>query len=120
MISSASLQKRISRIFSEDISSAELFFQMTYMSATAASGLSRDRVFELASRAPCRAGTYFARIREFVRDLQYDYPAACRIVGHTAREADVRSFLLRLANALEGGERVDMFLANEAAVQGEN
>lgn len=120
MTFSASLQKLTNRIFSEEISSAELFYQLTYMSATAASGLSRDRVFELAAQAPCRAAEHFARIRELVRDLQYDYPTACRIVGQTVREPDVRSFLLRMANALEGGERLDVFLANEAEVQGEH
>lgn len=119
MTFSAFLQKRIGRIFSEEITSAELFYQLTYMSATAASGLSRDKVFELASRVPCRAARYFGRVRELVQELQYDYPVACRLVGQDAREPDVRSFLLRLANALEGGERVDQFLANEAAVQGE-
>jgi flagellar protein FlaJ len=120
MISSASWQKRIARIFSEEITSAELFYQLTYMSATAASGLSRDKVFELAAAAPCRAAAAFARVRELVHDLQYDYPLACRLVGQHEQSADMRSFLLRLANALEGGERLDEFLAAEAAVQGEH
>ena len=73
MISSASWQKRIAKIFSEEITSAELFYQLTYMSTTAASGLSRDKVFELAAAPPAR-GRGFARVRELVRDLQYDYP----------------------------------------------
>lgn len=120
MTFSASWQKRIARTFSEEITSAELFYQLTYMSATAASGLSRDKVFELAAAAPCRAAESFARVRELVSELQYDYPLACRLVGQNAREPDVRSFLLRLANALEGGEQLDVFLAAEAAVQGEH
>jgi len=114
------LRKRISRAFSEGVSSAELFQQLTYMSALAASGLSRDNLFQHAATLPCAAAQFFARINDLVDNLQYDYPDACRLVGEKAREEDVRSFLLRFANALESGEPMDAFLATEASVQAEH
>ncbi len=114
------MQKRIAKAFSEGVSSAELFRQLTYMSALAASGLARDKLFQYAATLPCEAAAYFAKVNDLVRDLQYDYPDACRLVGEDAKEEAVRRFLLRFANALESGEPVDAFLATEASVQAED
>ena len=54
-----SLQKRTDNIFSEQISGFELFYQLTYMAATAAAGVSRARIFQLARELPVAPARYF-------------------------------------------------------------
>jgi flagellar protein FlaJ len=89
------------------------------MSATAAAGLPRRKVFELGAQIPGSLAKYFVKINELVINLQYDYPKACRIIGTNAPYDEVKSFLLRLADALESGEPLTAFLAREADVQGD-
>lgn len=120
MKSSKSLQKRIAKTFSEQVSSFDLFYQLTYMSATAAAGISRARVFELARQLPCPSAQYFGEINDLVENLRYNYSDACRMVGEDVKTEETKTFLLRLSDALRSGEPLDAFLAREARVQGEN
>jgi archaeal flagellar protein FlaJ len=116
---SKSSPKRTIKGLFEEFSAFDLFYQITYMSATSAAGLPRRKVFELGARIPSSVAQYFVKINELVVNLQYDYPAACRMVGGNAPYEEIRSFLLRLADALESGEPLASFLAREAGVQGD-
>lgn len=122
MTSSRSLPKRSAKSFSKfkDVSSFDLFYQLTYMSAMAAAGISRSRTFELAAQSNSPAAHYFEAVNLLVDELRYDYPEACRTVGEKAHAEDVRTFLLRLSDALRSGEPLPGFLAREAQVQGDN
>jgi len=121
MKSSTSFQKHIGRnSSSEDISDFELFYQLTYMSATAAAGISRSRIFELALRLSAAPATYFRDVSNLAGNLRYNYPDACRMVGLHIKAENLRTFLLRFSDALRSGEPVNTFLAREAEVQGEN
>ncbi len=120
MKSSTSLQKRIAKAFSERITSFDLFYQLTHMSATSAAGISRDRVFLVARELPCPSARYFKDIHLLVDSMRYNYPDACRMVGQSVGGEETRNFLLRLSDALRSGEPLPPFLAREAAVQGEN
>jgi flagellar protein FlaJ len=120
MKSSKSLQKRIAKTFSDGISNFDLFYQLTYMSATAAAGISRDRVFQLARQLPCPPAQYFKEVHELVDNMRYNYPDACRMIGETVDSENTKNFLLRLSDALRSGEPLAAFLAREAEVQGEN
>lgn len=123
MKSSRSLQKRIAKVFSdltEEIINFDVFYQLTYMSATAEAGISRDKVFELARQLPIPPAQYFNEIFDLVSNLRYSYPDACRMVGEQVKSEEVRTFLLRLSDALSSGEPLAAFLAREAQVQGEN
>lgn len=104
----------------KNVSSFDLFYQLTYMSAMAAAGVTRSKTFELAARSTSAAGQYFVAINTLVDELRYDYPEACRTVGERAKSEEVKSFLLRLADALRSGEPPADFLAREAKVQGDN
>jgi flagellar protein FlaJ len=118
--SSVSLQKHIAKAFSEGISSFDLFYQLMYMSATAAAGIGRNRVFRLARELPNPAAQYFRAIHELVEDMRFNYPDACRVIGEQVDSENTKNFLLRFSDALRSGEPLAAFLTREAKVQGEN
>lgn len=120
--SSTSSPKLIGKSFSKfgNVSAFDLFYQLTYMSAAADAGVSRSKTFELAAQTGSPAAQYFQAINTLVNELRYDYPEACRTVADKAKSDDVKSFLLRLSDALRSGELMPAFLSREAAVQGDN
>ncbi len=120
MKSSPSSRKRSVKAYFEEISSFDLYYLLTYMSATAAAGITRGRVFQLARQLPCSPSHYFKQIDQLATNLRYNYPDAVRLAGEHAPTEDVRTFLLRLSDALRSGEPLPGFLAREAEVQGEN
>ncbi|NDJ86930.1 MAG: archaellar assembly protein FlaJ [Chloroflexi bacterium] len=120
MTSSKSSLKRGSKISFKPISPFDLFYQLTYMSAMAAAGITRSKTFELAAQSSSPASTYFVAINTLVDEFRYDYPEACRRIGLNAKSSNMRSFLLRLSDALRSGEPLADFLAREARVQGED
>ena len=121
MTSSRSSRKRTGKsFFEEEISSFALFYQLTHMSATAAAGISRHRLFDLARRLPSPPARYFDEVQTLVDGMRMNYPDACRIIGGRAKSLEVKTFLLRLADSLRSGEPMAPFLAQEAAVQGNN
>lgn len=120
MMSSGSSQKRSVKAYFEEITSFDLFYQLTYMSATAAAGISRGRVFQLARQLACPPAQYFKQIDDLAVNMRYNYPDAVRLVGERVKTEDVRTFLLRLSDALRSGEPLAEFLMQEAAVQAEH
>lgn len=117
MNSSKSLPKRANKTSFKPVPPFDLFYQLTYMSAMAASGISRSKIFELAAQSSSLTATYFIAINTLVDELRFDFPEACRTVGAQAKSDNVRSFLLRLADALRSGEPLAEYLAREADVQ---
>lgn len=120
MSSSKSLRKPANKISFKPISPFALFYQLTYMSAMAAAGISRSKTFELAAQSSSPAAQYFVAINTLVDEMRYDYPDACRKIGQQAKSDNMKSFLLRFSDALRAGEPLADFLAREAAVQGED
>ncbi len=120
MTSSRFSLKRTVKSYFEEITSFDLFYQLTYMSATAAAGISRAKTFELARSLPCPPSQYFKSIHEYAENLRYNYPDAVRLVGETAKSEETKSFLLRLSDALRSGEPLPTFLEREAEVQAEH
>jgi flagellar protein FlaJ len=119
MTSSKFSQKRSVKSYFEEISAFDLFYQLTYMSATSAAGISRARTFQLARELPSPLAQYFRSIHQVAEKLRYNYPDAVRLVGEQATSEDTKSFLLRLSDALRSGEPLPAFLRREAEVQGE-
>src|SRR5574341_176875 len=117
MNSSKSSPKRDDRVSFKIVSRFEMFYQLTYMSAMAAAGIIRIKTFVIAAQSSSAAAEYFTAINTLVEEFRYDYPEACRRVGVKAKSENMRSFLLRLADALRSGEPLSDFLAREAAVQ---
>ena len=120
MGSSRSFQKRIAKSYFEEISSFDLFYQISYMAATTAAGVSRARIFQLARQLPCATAHYFKSIQEVTENLRYNYPDAVRMVGEHVKAEEVKTFLFRLSDALRSGEPLNSFLPREAHVQSEN
>lgn len=116
MSSSTSSRKRVNKISFKEVSPFDLFYQLTYMSAMAAAGISRSKTFELAAKSSTVSAEYFASINRLVDELRFDYPEACRRVGTQAKSDNIRSFLLRLSDALRSGEPLSEFLNREASV----
>ncbi len=120
MNSSKSSPKHENKSSFKPISPFEMFYQLTYMSAMAAAGISRAKTFEIAARSTVKAAEYFEAINTLVDEFRYDYPEACRRVGIKAKSDNMKSFLLRLSDALRSGEPLAEFLAREAEVQSED
>jgi archaeal flagellar protein FlaJ len=112
--------KRSVKSYFEEITAFDLFYQLIHMAATSASGISRARVFQLARELPCPPSQYFKSIHEVAENLRYNYPDAVRMVGERAKSEDVKTFLLRLSDALRSGEPLPGFLYREAIVQGDH
>jgi flagellar protein FlaJ len=112
--------KRSAKSYFEEITAFDLFYQLIHMSAVAASGIARARVFLLARQLPCPPSQYFKTIHEVAENLRYNYPDAVRMVGEHAKSEDVKTFLLRLSDALRSGEPLPGFLYREAIVQGDH
>src|SRR5512138_2574711 len=122
MSSSKSSPKRAGRssFKAPTVSAFDLFYQMTYMSAMSSAGITRAKTFEIAAASPSPVSGYFKAVNRLVKEFRYDFPEACRLVGEKARSDDMKSFLLRLSDALRSGEPLTEFLAREAGVQGEH
>lgn len=120
MNSSKSSRKRGNKASYKVIPPFALYYQLTYMSAMAAAGISRSKTFELAAQSSSPAAEYFVAINTLVDEFRYDYPDACRMIGIKAKSENMRSFLLRFSDALRSGEPLADFLSREAEVQGED
>jgi len=101
-----------------EVYSAELFQQLTYMSAISAAGISRSRIFQMGGELPLSPAAYFSRVQLFSQKLGYDYARACSMVGLSIKSEAMVSLLLRLATALGSGQPEKDFLAEETLVQG--
>ncbi len=119
-MSSPSLRKRSGKDYFEEISTFDLYYQLTYMASTSAAGVSRSRVFQLARELPAPTAKFFKSIHEVAENLRYNYPDAVRLVGVKTKALETKSFLLRLSDALRSGEPLAGFLKREAGVQGEH
>lgn len=95
----------------------DLFYQLTYMSAIAAAGITRSKLFVYSATPSVSPAIYFRAVNRLVDEFRYDYPEACRRVGIKASSENMRSFLLRLSDALRSGEPMADYLAREAEAQ---
>lgn len=120
MSSSKSSRKRGGKTSFKMVSPFELFYQLTYMSALAASNISRVHLFTQAATTGNNVAPYFVAVNRLVVEFRLDYPDACRRVGLESRSENMRSFLLRLSDALRSGEPMNEFLTREANAQGED
>jgi flagellar protein FlaJ len=119
MKSSKSSLKHSAKSYFEEITPFDLFYQLTYMSAAAGAGISRARIFQLARSLPNPTSQFFKQIDQVASELRYNYPDAVRMVGETAKMEEIKTFLLRLSDALRSGEPLAGFLAQEANVLSE-
>lgn len=97
----------------------DLLYQLSYMSVIAASGAPRAQIFAQAARTPCPSAEYFNKIEIASQKLQYDYAKACRIVGESTKDEEMKGLLLRFASSLISGEPERDFLTREAEAQAE-
>ncbi len=100
--------------------SFDLLYQLSYMAVIAASGVPRNQIFERAATLPCSSAEYFKRIELTSKRLKYDYARACRLVGETAEEEEIKGLLLRFSSSLISGEPEAEFLTREMEAQAEN
>lgn len=120
MNSSKSLPKHASKNSFKIVSAFDMFYQLTYMSAMAAAGISRAKTFEIAALSKSNAAEYFAAVNTLVDEFRYDYAEACRAIGIKSKSENMKTFLLRLSDALRSGEPLAEYLAREAAVTSED
>lgn len=97
----------------------DLFAQLSYMSAIATAGVSRNDLFEHAAKLPYSSAQYFKNVTFAARTLNVDYAQACRMEADATDSEDVRGLLLRLAGSLASGENETKFLKRESGVIGE-
>lgn len=120
MIFSRFLRKPANKTSYKIVPPFDMFYQLTYMSAMAAAGITRAKTFELAAKTNSSVSVYFIAINRLVDEFRYDYPDACRIIGLKAPSENMRSFLLRLSDALRSGEPLADYLDREAHIQAED
>lgn len=120
MNSSKSLPKHASKSSFKLVSAFDMFYQLTYMSAMAAAGISRAKIFEIAAQSKSNAAAYFAAVNTLVDEFRYDYAEACRSIGLQSKSENMKTFLLRLSDALRSGEPLAEYLAREAEVTSED
>ncbi|MCA9944960.1 MAG: hypothetical protein KC449_15855 [Anaerolineales bacterium] len=101
----------------KEVTGYDLFYQLIYMSAVAAAGIERRKIFQLASELPRKTAAYFRRIHLLSQRLGYDYSESCKIVGEQVKSEVMKSLLLRMADALRAGQPEASFLAEEAEIQ---
>ena len=119
-----SLPKPISKGLSEhasqsetfkEVTGSDLFYQLTYMSAIAAAGISRSRIFLMGVGLPRTPAAYFAPGAICCRrSSAMTMPRACSMVGLAVKSEAMVSLLLRLSTALTSGQPEIDFLAEEA------
>ncbi len=120
MSSSKSLPKHASKTSFKLVSPFDMFYQLTYMSAMSAAGISRAKIFEIAAQSKSNAAAYFAAVNTLVDEFRYDYAEACRSIGLQSKSENMKTFLLRLSDALRSGEPLAEYLAREASVTSED
>jgi len=98
----------------------DFFCQMSYMAAIATSGISRTGLFQHAANLPYISARYFKKANFVAKAFNHDYAEACRIVGQSTKEPDIKSVLLRLSGALSSGEDIAVFLERESMVFSES
>ncbi len=94
--------------------SFDLYYQLSYMSTIAASGVPRDQIFSHSAELQCSSAEYFKRVELARKRLKYDYARACRAVGEPAKDPEIKGLLLRFSSSLISGEPEADFLAREA------
>ena len=102
-----------------DLLGFDLLYQLTYLSAVAAAGIPRSHIFKLGAELPCTTAGYFHEVHRLAQSMNYQYAEACRLVGESVREPEVKSLLLRLSSSLATGEQPADFMNHEAHVQAE-
>jgi len=105
--------------FDKELLPLELFSHLTHISGIATSGLPRAEIFALAANLPYHSAVYFKKVHFLVRELNYDYAKACRVVGEITEEPEPKELLLHLSSSLLAGESEASFMAREAYVMGE-
>ncbi len=100
--------------------SFDLLYQLSYMSVIASSGAPRSQIFAKAAQAPCASSEYFKKIELISERLRYDYAKACRTVGESTKDEDIKGLLLRFTSSLISGEPESEFLNREAEAQAES
>jgi len=109
-----------SKPWSKGMLNFDMFYQLSYMSTIAASGVPRDQIFERAAGLQCASAEYFNKVELARKRLKYDYARACRAVGEPLKEEEIKGLLLRLSSSLISGEPEAEFLTREASVKAED
>lgn len=113
----AEVKKPFKKTKLKEVTGYDLFYQLIYMSAIAAAGIERRKIFQLGSELPRKTAAYFRRIHLLSQRLGYDYAESCKIVGEKVNSEVMKSLLLRMADALRAGQPEADFLAEEAEIQ---
>ena len=96
-----------------DILYFDMLSMLTYMSAIATAGISRDILFEYTSRQEYVPARYLRKIFVLARNWSYGYANACKLVSERTKVPLVKDFLRRLSSAMSTGEPEKEFLKTE-------
>lgn len=113
-------RKGSTKSINEEVLDMDFFCQLSYMAAIATSGISRSGLFHHAASLPYLSARYFKKAEFVAKAFNHDYSEACRIVGETTKEPEVKSVLLRLSGALSSGEDITTFMERESQVFAES
>jgi flagellar protein FlaJ len=94
----------------------DLLSILTYMSSIATSNVSRDKIFELASKQDGITAKSVKKIYLLAKNYGYNYARASKVVAEEAHHPALRDFLIRLSNALGLGEEEEKFFRGETEI----
>ncbi|MHC1610531.1 MAG: archaellar assembly protein FlaJ [Candidatus Methanospirareceae archaeon] len=102
-----------SKIKEDQVMMLDLLNILTYLSSIATANISRDKIFELASKQEGITARSLNKIYLLAKNYGYDYSDAAKLVAEDARHPALKDFLTRLSNALGTGEDEEKFLRGE-------
>ncbi len=102
-----------------DLLGFDLLYQLAYLSAVAAAGIPRSQIFRRASKLPCATAGYFHEVDRLAQSMNYQYAEACRLVGESSKQQEIKSLLFRMSSSLSSGELATDFMNREARIQAE-
>ena len=97
----------------------DMFSLLTYISALASAGISRDSLLENTIRQDNQLVYYFRQVFLLAKRMGIEYSRAFTLVGRIAKATTVRSLLLRLAGAAASGEGEQETINEELEVEKE-
>ena len=101
------------RLKAEQVVVIDLLDTLTYMASISTAYISRDTIFDLASKRDGIAATYLKKVVLLVKNFGFEYSKACRVVAEDCPLPLLAGFFMMFSNSITTGEREEDFLKGE-------
>ena len=101
------------KIKADQVIVIDLLDTLTYMAAISTAYISRDTIFDLASKQDGITAQYLRKVILLVKNFGFEYGRACRVVAEQCTQPVLAEFLMLFSNSITTGEREEDFLQGE-------